>query len=150
MKKTRVNLFQGGLTAVLLSMAAGVGLLPLAAQPVASTPKPDVSQSVFIFPENAKQGRDPFFPNSLRPYQDFNSQPGHAGAQLTSLRFVGVSGPPNHRLVIINNHTFAEGDEEEVTTPQGKILVLCVEIGDHSVVVEANGQRIELTLSDNK
>ena len=136
--------------AALLSMAAGAGLLPLAAQPVSSSPKPDFSQSVFIFPENAKQGRDPFFPNSLRPYQEADFQPGHTGAQLTSLRFVGVSGPPNHRLVIINNHTFAEGDEEEVTTQQGKILVLCVEIGDHSVVVEANGQRIELTLQDNQ
>lgn len=147
MKKTRINLFQG-LMAALLSMTAGAGLLPLAAQPVAPSPKPDASQSVFNFPDNPKQGRDPFFPDSQHPYQESNAD--HPGAQITSLKYVGVSGPRNHRLAIINNHTFAVGDEEEVTTPQGKVLVRCLEINDHSVVVEANGQRIELNLQDNQ
>jgi hypothetical protein len=147
MKKTRA-IFQC-LMAALLSIATGAGLLPAAAQPAAPSPKLEAPQSVFILPEDAKQGRDPFFPNSQRPYQYNNSQLGH-GAQVTSLRWGGVSGPPNHRLVIINNHTFAEGDEEEVITSQGKILVHCLEINDNSVVVEANGQRIELEMSNDK
>jgi hypothetical protein len=134
---------------MLLSMVAGAGLLPLSAQPAAPVPKPEISQSIFTFPENQKQGRDPFFPNSQRPYQEVNADH-NPGAQITSLRMGGVSGTPNHRFVIINNHTFAEGDDVEVTTPQGKVLVHCVEITDHSCVVEANGQRVELTMSDNK
>jgi hypothetical protein len=51
----------------------------------------------------------------------------------------------DHRLVIINNHTFAEGDEEDVSTPGGRIRVRCVEIRGNSVLVEADGQRQELT-----
>jgi hypothetical protein len=147
MKKYRAKLFQV-LTAVILEVIAQTGSLPLSAQPVASLPKPDTSKSIFTFPENQTQGRDPFFPNSLRPYL---SNPGNnPSAIVTALRLVGVSGPLNHRLVIINNHTFGVGDEEEVTTAQGKVDVRCVEINDQSAVVEANGQRIELKLSDNQ
>jgi hypothetical protein len=143
MKKTRINVFQG-LMAALLSMAAGVGLLPLAAQPAVTPPKMD--QSIFNIPEDQKQGRDPFFPSSLRPYQGST----HPGVVPTGLKLIGISGPPNHRLAIINNHTFGVDDEEQVTTSQGKVLVHCLEITEHSVVVEANGQRIELIMSDNQ
>jgi hypothetical protein len=146
MKKTRINVFQG-LTAALLSMAAGAGLLPLAAQPTATAPAPKLdAQSVFTSPENRKQGRDPFFPDSNRPYQDVSNP----SAIPTGLKLIGISGVPNHRLAIINNHTFGIDDEEQVTTSQGKVLVHCLEIGEHSVVVEANGQRIELVMSDNQ
>lgn len=125
-------------------MAAGLGLLPLAAQPAATPPKLD-TQSIFTIPENPKQGRDPFFPNSNRPFQDSPH-----GIIPTGLKLVGISGTPNHLLAIINNHTFAVGDEEQVTTSQGKISVLCLEIHEHSTEVEANGQRIELILQDNQ
>jgi hypothetical protein len=145
MKKTRINISQG-LAAVLLSMAAGAGLLPLAAQPAAPPVKLD-TQSIFTPPENPKQGRDPFFPNSQRPYQDVLS---HSGVAPTGLKLIGISGAPGHLLAIINNHTFGVDDEEQVTTSQGKVLVHCVEITEHSVVVEANGQRIELIMQDNK
>ena len=145
MKKTRINVFQG-LMAVLLSMAAGAGLLPLAAQPAAPAPKLD-AQSIFTSPENAKQGRDPFFPSSQRPYMDVSNHPGVAP---TGLKLIGISGSPGHLLAIINNHTFGVGDEEQVTTSQGKVSVVCLEISEHSAVVEANGQRIELILQDNQ
>jgi hypothetical protein len=55
-----------------------------------------------------------------------------------------MSGSPDHRLVIINNVTFAVGDEAEVITPQGRIRIHCLEITGNSAVVEANGQRQQL------
>jgi hypothetical protein len=61
----------------------------------------------------------------------------------------GFSGTPGHRLVIINNHTFAAGDEGDVITEQGRIHVRCVEIRSHSVVIEVSGKYHELTSPDN-
>jgi hypothetical protein len=60
----------------------------------------------------------------------------------------GFSGSPDHRLVIINNVTFAVGDNAEVSTSQGRIHIHCLEIGGNSAVIEANGQRHELRYGD--
>jgi hypothetical protein len=101
-----------------------------------------VSRSVFVLPTNPKEGRDPFFPNSTRPYEDAASKnPG----DLSSLVLRGISGSVDHRLVIINNHTFGVGDEGDVITPHSRIHIRCVEIKDNSVVVESGGQRHELS-----
>jgi hypothetical protein len=139
MKKMRDNIYRC-LFGIFFAMAAG----SVAAQTAAPVAKLD-TQSIFTIPENPKQGRDPFFPNSLRPYQGKSSTP-----ITTSLKLIGVSGTANRRLAIINNHTFAVGDEGQVTTSEGKVSVLCDEITDHSATVEVNGQRIELILQDNQ
>ena len=54
----------------------------------------------------------------------------------------------DHRLVIINNHTFAAGDEGDVITRDGRIHLSCIEIKTNSVVIEVGGQRHELFYSD--
>jgi len=69
--------------------------------------------------------------------------------EATALTLKGISGAPDHRLVIINNHTFAAGDEGDVITEQGRIHVRCVEIKPHAVVVEVSGHYHELTSPDN-
>jgi hypothetical protein len=61
----------------------------------------------------------------------------------------GISGPPDHRLAIINHVTFAAGDVAEVRTPQGRIQLHCLEITADSAVVEADGQRQVLHYGDN-
>ena len=66
--------------------------------------------------------------------------------EVTALVVRGVSGSSDHRLVIINNHTFAAGDIADVITEQGRIRVHCVEIKPHSVVIEIRGQYHELPL----
>ena len=125
--------------------AALVTVLPVAAAPVAQPVTPDVvSRSVFVIPKNRNEGRDPFFPTSTRLYESVTSKNPAAG-DLTSLVLKGISGPPDHRLAIINNHTFGIGDEGDVITPHGRIHLRCVEIKAKSVVVESGGQRHELS-----
>jgi hypothetical protein len=115
-----------------------VAPMAMAAAPTNSPP----AQSVFTIPTNARQGRDPFFPASQRPYEGAPAAPGSIHTDLANLTMQGVSGPLGHRLAIINNVTFGEGDTAEVRTPQGRIRIRCIEItGDDTVVVEAGGQR---------
>jgi hypothetical protein len=138
--------------AALLS-AALVTVLPAAAAPaaapaathVAPLVTPEVTlRSGFVLPANPKEGRDPFFPTSTRPYEDAVSKNPVAG-DLTALVLKGFSGPPDHRLAVINNHTFGVGDEGDVLTPHSRIHIRCVEIKTNSVVVESGGQRHELS-----
>ena len=109
-----------------------------------------INRSVFIQPASPKEGRDPFFPDSSRPYAAAVAKTAHNTLNLTSLIFKGISGTPDHRLVIINNHTFAVGDEGDVETAQGRIHIRCLEISDYSVVIEAAGQRHELSFTGNR
>jgi hypothetical protein len=130
--------------------AGFVMLLPAAAAPVAQPAAPEVvSRSVFVVPTNPKDGRDPFFPNSTRLYETISAAQPHV-AEVSSLVLKGISGPADHRLAIINNHTFGVGDEENIVTPQGPIHVRCVEIKASSVVIESGGQRHELNYTKNR
>jgi hypothetical protein len=98
-----------------------------------------VPRSVFNLPANPKQGRDPFFPSSFRPYESDVVPSANATSDLSSLAIQGVSGAPPHQLVIINNVTFAAGDDAEVRTPEGRIRIHCVGINGTSAVIEVNG-----------
>jgi hypothetical protein len=125
--------------------AAFVTVLPVAAAPVAQPVTPEVvSRSVFVLPKNRNEGRDPFFPTSTRLYESVASKNPPVG-DLSSLVLKGISGPPDHRLAIINNHTFGVGDEGDVVTPHSRIHLRCIEIKAKSVVVESGGQRHELS-----
>lgn len=108
---------------------------PLAAAP-ADTNAP--VKSVFILPTNPNEGRDPFFPNSMRPYQDFVPK---RAVDLTVLRIRGFSEIAGHRYVIIDNHTFGQGDEGDVITPGGRVHIHCLSVGTDTVLVESNGSR---------
>ncbi|MGB7746446.1 MAG: hypothetical protein WBN75_04085 [Verrucomicrobiia bacterium] len=125
-----------------------VTVLPVAAAPVAQPVAPEaVARSVFVIPTNPKEGRDPFFPASTRLYEDAAIK--NPVSDLTSLVLKGISGSPDHRLAIINNHTFGVGDEGDVVTPHSRIHVRCIEIKDKSVVIESNGQRHELSYANS-
>jgi hypothetical protein len=99
-----------------------------------------VPRSVFIQPASPSEGCDPFFPTSVRPYSS-NVVTNGPTSDLTSITIKGISGDPDHRLVIINNVTFAVGDEAEVLTAQGRIRIHCLMISEDSAVIEAAGQR---------
>jgi hypothetical protein len=112
----------------------------------ASTNAPTINtndyKSVF---EN--KGRDPFFPNSSRQALQASAENG-ADQPAVVLVLKGVSGSANHRLAIINDQTFAIGDENEVLTAAGRIRIHCVEIRDDAAVVVIDGspEKIDLRL----
>jgi len=128
---------------VLLSIVCAMALAVIAA-PVIQAGKTETIRSVFILPSNPKEGRDPFFPDSDRPYEIAAAANPQAGKTI-SLVVKVFSGPLNHRLAIINNHTFGVGDEGSVITPSGRIRLRCIEIKTNSVVIETGNQRLELT-----
>jgi hypothetical protein len=125
-------------------------VLPGAAAPPTQTAAPAAAlRSVFVIPAGPNEGRDPFFPASTRPYEKAQVAVQTHIADITSLVLKGISGPVDSRLAIINNRTFAIGDEQDIATPQGRIRVRCVEIKNDSVVIESSGQRQELKYTAN-
>jgi len=140
--KSRISLFPS--LAATLAVAV-LSAASLSAAPAVQTEKTNSIQSVFVIPSNAKEGRDPFFPDSNRPYE---AAIAHT-ADLATLALKGISRIGDHYFAIIGTHTFGVGDEEDVLTSQGRIHVRCVEIKANSVIIEAGGQRHELIYSDN-
>ena len=110
-----------------------------AVTPVAAAPQ--VKRSVFTLPASPKDGRDPFFPSSTRPYEGIPVPGVKSVTDIHSFTIQGFSGVAPRLLVIINNVTFGVGDEAEVRTPEGRVRIHCVGITDNSAVVEFNGQQ---------
>jgi hypothetical protein len=135
----RLKILKRAKACLLAALLAAVG--PVPAAPVV-TPVPSMEQvprSVFNLPANPKEGRDPFFPKSLRPFESAVVT-NHQVTDISALLIQGVSGVAPHQLVIINNVTFGVGDDAEVRTSDGRIRIHCVAINGNSVVVEVNGQ----------
>lgn len=119
-----------------------------AAEPVKALPtKPVPAMSVFTMPTSAKDGRDPFFPDSTRIF-DANVPAATATVartvEITALKLKGYSMVNNQPIVIINNHSFMIGDEGDVLTTSGRVHVRCLNIRPSVVNVEVNGQRQDL------
>jgi len=113
-------------------------------QPPAAIPSAPLS--VFKQPITPKEGRDPFFPNSMRMFASLVVPPSKT-KDLSSLVIRGKSGTSDRPLVIINDVTFAEGDDRDVITPDGRINIHCYKILGDVVVVEANGQQHQLRVN---
>lgn len=112
--------------------------------PKAAPSKPVPAHSVFVIPASARDGRDPFFPESLRPYEEAVSSKSPLGANAFSVK--GLSVEHGHAMVIINNHTFAVGDEGDVLAAGKRVHIRLAEIRADVVVIEVNGTRRELTV----
>lgn len=99
-------------------------------------------------PAGTRDGRDPFFPESTRPYEDAvvakPTQP--VVANLFTVKGESVEG--GHAMVIINNHTFAEGDEGDVSTPNGRVHLRLIEIRGNIAVIETDGNKHELNITN--
>ena len=93
-------------------------------------------------PANAREGRDPFFPTSSRPYEAAIA----SQTNLVENSFIvkGVSIEHGRTMVIINNHTFALGDEGDVLTPSGHVHIRLAEIRTNSVIIDVKGTRKEI------
>src|SRR5262249_28819673 len=124
--------------------AAPTNSVPLSIEP---------PRSVFV--DDAKLGRDPFFPRSSRrmasaPAPATPSSPqAPVQASFSQFKLRGISGTASKRIALINNRTFEAGEEGEVKTAEGRFRLRCVEVKDTSVViVVAGNQRHELFLGD--
>lgn len=144
--KTRLSL----LTLLASGLAAGNALGATAATPDMSAVAAPKLTSEFILPANVKQGRDPFFPESNRVFEaQMNANQAKQAAptvEISSLKVYGISGTPDHLLAIINNHSFAAGDEGEVLTTAGRISLRCVSVTPSRVTVIVNGQYHQLNV----
>lgn len=140
-KQTMKNFRMYAVTIVVLAALAA------SAVPKTQSGKTSVIHSRFTLPSNPRQGRDPFFPNSNRPYEIAATAHPRVN-DISSLVVKGFSGKPPHRLVIINNYTFAVGDEGDVVTPAGRIHLRCIAIKKNSVVIEVGNQEHELFYSN--
>jgi hypothetical protein len=60
-------------------------------------------------------------------------------AWVQKIKLGGISGTPDHRLVLINNKTFAKGDQTALKIGEKRVIVHCLEIRESSVVVSIEG-----------
>jgi hypothetical protein len=65
----------------------------------------------------------------------------------SDLKLKGISGSGNRRLAMINNQTFASGDQLPVKVGDKKVNVRCVEIHERSVIVAIEGESGQKELS---
>ena len=127
---------------VLLLLAIMAPLISAAQPAKTAAAKPMPKKSVFVMPSNPKEGRDPFFPESTRPYEAAVAN-SHV-VELTTLAVKGYSVVNGTPCVIINNHSFMAGDEGDVMTPGGRVHLRCLAIKPTVAIVEVNGQRHDL------
>jgi len=114
---------------------------------------PAIPQSAFIAPKKQAEGRDPFFPKSIRPYGvQVSTNKTEIVTPVAELVLKGISGTREQPLAIINNITFTNGEENDVTTKAGRISIRCIEINMDAgtVVVQVGGARLELRLAPPK
>lgn len=123
--------------------------------PLESTPSLDVipglenftlKKSDFI--DNARFGKDPFFPKSGRRLAQRAASGTNEPAQfIGDLTLRGISGPRSRRLCIINGRTFAVGEVIEMKVKSEWFKVECTEIKEKSAIVTVNGVSKELPLT---
>ena len=115
----------------------------------ASTNVVVVPKSVFQFPPTQKDGRDPFFPDSVRIYRNSAINTNTAPTAVI-LKLSGIGGTREHPLVMINSYTLGLDETAKIATSSGRISVHVLEISTNSAIVEVNGQPRELRLKEEK
>ncbi len=137
------------LVAVLFGGMAG-GL----AAPPASAPDMPPPKSVFTMPAKPSEGRDPFFPDSIRPYEA--AQAAAAPSNVPSItdlvvKTILVNGH-GRAFAVINDQTFGVGDEGDVLTRSGRrIHIQCTGINAArgTVTVEVGEAMMTLTYTSD-
>ena len=125
--------------------------------------------SKFVFVDDIKVGKDPFFPKSARrqpakPVVNPTTPGGNQGEtpapvtpkKLASsfLTLKGILGTKAKRLVMISTPTesyeFVGNRPESVKTPEGVVKERCVEFKRESVIISVEGETepVELKLTD--
>jgi hypothetical protein len=152
--KPRVNADKK-LAATLLSLAVASLSPLLAALPAAPPARLEIPKSVFTVPANSNEGRDPFFPDSTRVYEQQMAKQHSNESPVTSLQVKSIMGGAPRYFAIIGTkgysggaNTFGVGDDGDIITQDGRRLTIhCTKITPTSVLLEVNGQPIPLTYS---
>jgi hypothetical protein len=103
---------------------------------------PALIKSVFV--SDAKVGKDPFYPNSLRRLEvqeqvsPTNSAP-QPSELFNKLALKGISGTRGQMLALINSSTVGVGELAEIRCGQQVLKIRCREIRDRSVLIELEG-----------
>jgi hypothetical protein len=143
--------WKGTLAILLLCTTVGSpNAQPQSNTKASATTSTNAPQSVFVLPKRKQEGVDPFFPRSIRPYGPVApiivptiQEPVTVAVEL---KLKAISGLPEHRLALINNHTFEAGEEGEVITDKGRMRILCLEVHQDFAVVQVGPERRELRL----
>jgi hypothetical protein len=146
LRSSSIVLFLGATVAlsVVVAHSAPAGKSSVAA---ATNATQEIPKSVFTIPNAGGVARDPFFPTRIiqgevATVQPTNSRPSTLGC----LTLKGLSGAPSSPLAMINGRTMARGEDAEINTDCGRLLVHCVDITTNSAIVEVGGERRELRL----
>lgn len=147
--------FAAALVAVSLMSLAQALPAPAPAKAATLTNAPAATEIITRseFNERLPQGKDPFFPRSTRRVPvvvTTSTTVAVAKPLFDASQFVlkGISGSANQRLAIINDRTFAAGENQEVITRTGKMQIECKEIRNTSVLISFGNpaQTLELRL----
>ncbi|MGP8020081.1 MAG: hypothetical protein ACLPRE_03690 [Limisphaerales bacterium] len=114
--------FRKKIMTVLLAIGCAMAFAAVAT-PTPQSNMTNTNRSIFILPSNPREGRDPFFPDSTRPYKLATSAAPQV-ADVASLVVKGFSGSVDRRLVIINNHTFAARSNNVAFITDGKSVIV--------------------------
>lgn len=107
-----------------------------------------VPLSLFQVPTKAGEARDPFFPNRIIQQESTKAAAvtNTAPTGISCLALKGLSGTPANPLAMINGRTMARGEDAEIKTDCGRLLVHCVDITTNSATIEVGGERRQLYL----
>ena len=61
-------------------------------------------------------------------------------SRASRIKLSGLSGPPGKRFALINGSTFTKGETANVKVDGKSVKVHCVDIMEHSVLVEIEGE----------
>lgn len=136
-----------------LVMAVLAGVLPGRAAPPTPPAPAAPPKSVFIMPSKPEEGRDPFFPDSTRPYQEAQALHPVIVPVVPTLKVQTILVNRNgEAFAVINDQTFAAGDEGDVITSSGRrvhLHCLTVDPRKNIVTVEAGGEQLTLNFTGN-
>jgi hypothetical protein len=132
-----------------VTLSAAVAHSSPAAKP-AAVESTVVPQSIYSLPSKPGQARDPFYPSRVIEVETAKAQPTNSHpSSVGCLVLKGLSGAPSNPLAMINGRTMARGEDAEINTDCGRLLVHCVDITTNSAIVEVEGERRELRLRPN-
>lgn len=124
----------------------GAGASAPPAASLAAITVSEIPQSVFNTPATPKEGRNPFYPNSVPVAPVAVAKTAAPTIDTTAFVLNGITSPPK-RTAMINGRTFEPGEEAEIKLPSGsKVLIKCAEIRDDAATIVIGGVRRELRL----